>query len=201
MRQASFDGSYFRDRACIGADGIAVWSPDRTEVCQYYAFFTGTASPEAFAPLARRLADDCRPGRPLPDGLHPANAFIGFYLRLELLSRMRRRRQILEEMLAFFLPMAEITGTLWENALPTSSVNHGFASHVIHLAMRDVLGLCVDRARRVLTLDLRQPPLPWCQVQVAIAGASLEIAWRVEDGGVRERTSGLPAGWRLEVVR
>lgn len=201
VRQTSFDGIYFHDRALIAADGTAQWTPERTEVCQYYAFFCGTANLSDFTPLAVRLADDCRPGKALPDGLLPANAFIGFYLRLELLSQMNRRHQILEEMKDLFLPMAEKTGTLWENATAQASVNHGFASHVIHLAMRDVLGISLDRANRVLTLNLCQVPLPWCRVHCTIAGANVEVSWQQDANGITHRISGLPLGWRCEVQR
>ena len=38
---------------------------------------------------------------------------------------------MLEDIRGFFLPMAEKTGTLWENMTPTASCNHGFASHVL----------------------------------------------------------------------
>ena len=44
-----------------------------------------------------------------------ANAFIGYYLRMELLSLHDEADRLLREMKAFFLPMAEVTGTLWEH--------------------------------------------------------------------------------------
>ena len=37
-----------------------------------------------------------------------------------------------QEIRAFFLPMAQATGTLWENMTDFASCNHGFASHVAY---------------------------------------------------------------------
>lgn len=60
-----------------------------TEVCQYYAFFFGIATPETHKKLWEVLIDKFGPSRNIihdfPD-VYPANAFIGNYLRLELLS-------------------------------------------------------------------------------------------------------------------
>ena len=43
-----------------------------------------------------------------------------------------RREKLLENIRGYFLKMAELTGTLWENDSPTASCNHGFASHVVY---------------------------------------------------------------------
>ena len=61
----------------------------------------------------------------------PANAFIGNYLRLEILFRYGATERMEEDIRGFFLPMAEKTGTLWEHMDTTASCNHGFASHVL----------------------------------------------------------------------
>ena len=70
----------------------------------------------------------------------PSNAFIGNYLRLELLSRAGLREKIIEESRGYFKYMADRTGTLWENIGTNASCCHGFASHVAVLLVRDVLG-------------------------------------------------------------
>ena len=61
-----------------------------------------------------------------------ANAFIGNYLRLELLYRQGLYGQLKREIRAFFLPMAQRTGTLWEHMNDGASCCHGFASAVVH---------------------------------------------------------------------
>jgi hypothetical protein len=154
--------------------GTPVWDDEWSEVCQYYAFFCGPATPQREADLARRLADDCRPGQPKPDGPHPVNAVIGFYLRLELLSQRQRPRQIAEEMQALFLPMAQQTGTWWENDRAGASACHGFASHVWHVTLRDLCAIAADRPGRVLHLGT--PSLPWVKL-------TLPPHWQVDAGG------------------
>lgn len=134
----SFDGTFFRDHALRTSSGLSV-QPGRTEVCQYYAFFFGIASPDSHPALAKTLLHDFGPQRKqtgaYPD-IHPANAFIGNYLRLDILSRYGYGEKLLGEIEGYFYYMAERTGTLWENDTSTASCNHGFASHVLIWLMR-----------------------------------------------------------------
>lgn len=59
----------------------------------------------------------------------PANAFIGNYLRLIILLRIKEFEKALSDVKGYFSEMAEITGTLWEhNDIKRGSLNHGFAS-------------------------------------------------------------------------
>ena len=143
VRRQSFDGEWFHDQALRGKDGALSLVPDRTETCQYYAFYFGVATPETHSALWRRLAGEFGPDR-AATGRHPeiwpANAFIGNYLRLELLSRAGLRRQIADEIRGYFAYMAEQTGTLWENVSSAASCCHGFASHVAVVLARDVAG-------------------------------------------------------------
>ena len=69
-------------------------------------------------------------------GLHPevafANAFIGNYLRIELLYQDGQYEEVVDNIRGYFMKMARQTGTLWEHDSPHASCNHGFASHVIY---------------------------------------------------------------------
>ena len=65
-------------------------------------------------------------------GVFPANAFIGNYLRLDLISMYGDKDDLLRNIEGYFYYMAEKTGTLWENDSDFASCNHGFASHVIY---------------------------------------------------------------------
>ena len=136
----SFDGTWFHDQALRGKDGALVVGPQHTETCQYYAFFFGTASFESHAALWRTLVEDFGPARKVKN-THPdvpfSNAFIGNYLRLELLHQSGLDRQVEADVRGYFLPMAEKTGTLWEHDLPSASCCHGFASHVAVVLSRN----------------------------------------------------------------
>lgn len=143
IREQSFDGEWFHDCAVRGEDGKLVLDPERTETCQYYAFYFNCATPKAHAILWNRLLEDFGPNRTESGKfkeIWPSNAFIGNYLRLELLSRAGLREKIIEESRGYFKYMADRTGTLWENIGTNASCCHGFASHVAVLLVRDVLG-------------------------------------------------------------
>jgi len=136
----SFDGMWFHDQALRGKDGELVVQPPHTETCQYYAFYFGTASFQTHAKTWKTLVDDFGPVRKVRNG-HPdmpfSNAFIGNYLRLELLRAAGLRKTIEENVRGYFLGMTERTGTLWENDLPTASCCHGFASYIAVIIAND----------------------------------------------------------------
>lgn len=134
IRSRSYNGRFFTDHEVLDENGRYVNPNHQSEVCQYYAFFFEIADQKTYPELWSTLVHDFGPERAAdcwPD-VAPANAFIGDYLRLELLSMAGRKDKLLSEIRSFFLPMAERTGTLWENERPTNSCCHGFASHVLY---------------------------------------------------------------------
>ena len=62
VRQRSFDGEFFVDNE-VRRDGVLTLTGERTEVCQYYAFFCGVATPESHPGLWNTLITDFGPGR------------------------------------------------------------------------------------------------------------------------------------------
>lgn len=126
IRQFSKKSIFYTDH--LGSD-IA------TEVCQYYAFFTGIASIDEDADLWRILVDEFGENRkdddPYP-GIAQANFFIGIYLRIELLYQNGLYEEVIQNIKDYFYPMAVATGTLWEHTQPSGSCNHGFASYVLY---------------------------------------------------------------------
>ncbi|MBQ9151835.1 MAG: hypothetical protein IJX72_06260, partial [Clostridia bacterium] len=116
-------------------DGKLVLSGERTESIQYYAFFCNIATPESHPWLWNTLVNDFgydRAEKGLYPEIWPANAFIGNYLRLDLLDRYGLTDELYDNIKGYFTYMADQTGTLWENVGSYASCNHGFASHVIH---------------------------------------------------------------------
>ena len=132
VREQSFDGEFFRDHAVRAerpsrsdgqrADTTLEVRPDRTETCQYYAFYFGVADFKRDAALWNRLVR-----RDFGD-LAKSNAFIGNLMRMELLARDGRRDQMREEIKGYYLKMADSTGTLWEHDAPHASCCHAFSS-------------------------------------------------------------------------
>lgn len=133
IRRQSFDGRWFHDNSIRGADGKLHLGTATTETCQYYAFWTNTATPDSHATLWNTLTTEFGPSRKstkkYPEVAY-SNAFIGNYLRLMALVREGLKNQVLEEIRGYFAVMAETTGTLWEHDSTHASCCHGFASYV-----------------------------------------------------------------------
>ena len=134
-RQAMTESGFFCDNAIRTEGGTLELSGKCTEACQYYAFFTGTATPETYPELFRILVEEFgfdRVEKGLYPEIYPANAFIANYIRLEILCRCGKFDALYGNIKGYFTYMAERTGTLWEMVSDTASMNHGFASHVIY---------------------------------------------------------------------
>ena len=201
IRRQSYEGGWFADNA-KRVNGKLQVTTNRTEVCQYFAFFFDVAAPETHSELWQRLVKDFGPQRKetkaFPE-IHPANAFIGNVLRLELLSRYGLCQQLLDESLAYQLHMVQWTGTLWENDGAYASCNHGFASHGgVHILYRDVLGLQqVDTVNHLVQLRFTDSRLDWCEGRLPIADGFVTLRWRKEGGKLIYQLTA-PAGYSIK---
>jgi len=201
IRRQSFDGEFFVDNA-MRQDGRLQVTRNRTEVCQYFAFFFDVATPQTHTDLWQKLVRQFGPKRTENDAfpqVHPANAFIGNYLRLELLSRYGHPAAIKNEILDFYLYMADRTGTLWENVGAYASCNHGFASHVAHTLYRDVLGVrAIDTQRKVVRLKIADVGLDWCEGRLLTPHGPIVVKWWKENGQTLCQAD-LPAGYETKI--
>ena len=201
IRRQSFDGEFFVDNA-VRNDGRLEVTRNRTEVCQYFAFFFDVATPQTHGELWSKLVHRFGPQRQKTKDfteVHPANAFVGNYLRSELLSRYQQPAQIKKELIEFYLYMAEQTGTLWENVSAAASCNHGFASHVVHSLYRDVLGVSsVDVQKKVIRLRIADVGLDWCEGRLLTPQGPVTVRWWKEGGQTLYRAE-VPAGYVLRV--
>ena len=202
VRERSYDGTFFRDNDIRDENGTLIKTDNRTEVCQYFAFYFGCATPESYPVLWRTLVTGFGPDRDpeseYPD-IHPANSFVGYYLRLELLSRAGLVSQVRSEITGYFAGMTGLTGTLWENNGAYASCNHGFASHTAHCLYRDIAGLSrIDSVNRKIDLFFADCGLAWCNAQVPVADGFITVRWRRVGDAVRYRAEA-PAGYTLNV--
>jgi alpha-L-rhamnosidase len=200
IRRQSFDGEFFVDNA-VRKDGRLQVTRNRTEVCQYFAFFFDIATPQTHGELWDKLVNKFGPKRNKTNAfpeIHPANAFVGNYLRSELLSRYGEQAQIKKEIVDFFLYMAEKTGTLWENVGASASCDHGFASHVAHSLYRDVLGVYkVDSQKKIVHLRIADVGLDWCEGRLLTPQGPLMVRWWKDGNRITYRAE-VPAGYVLE---
>ncbi len=201
IRQQAYDGEFFVDNA-VRQDGALHVTRNRTEVCQYFAFFFQVASPATHPQLWQRLRDEFGPDRKQTKAhweVAVANSFIGNMLRFELLSQNDCGEQILDESSEYLLFMAERTGTLWENDGDYASCNHGFASHIVHTLYRDVLGIdSIDSQQKLVRVRLGAQRLESCRGTMPTADGPVTLEWRRHDGQIDYQLQ-VPDGYRVEL--
>lgn len=201
IRRQSYDGHFFVDNA-IRKDGKLIPTRNRTETCQYYAFYLGTATLETFGTLWNVLIKDFGPARK-QTGLFPdiavSNAFIGNVLRLELLSRYGCCQQLINESRAYLHYMADRTGTLWENVDTRASLDHGFASHIVNVLYRDVLGLYrIDWVNGHVDLRFTDAALESCEGRVPVPHGAVSLRWSKRSGKLYYQLD-VPAGYTVAI--
>jgi alpha-L-rhamnosidase len=202
VRHQSFDGRFFADNA-VRQEGRLTRTRNRSEACQYYAFFFGVATPRSHPALWKVLRSNFGPC-PAREGasadVHRGDVLVSWFLRLDLLSRYGQFAQVLAEVKKYFLPMAKRTRTLWELSRPIGSCNHGFSSHVAQILVRDVLGLYdVDPRAREITVRLAEMPLAWCEGRLPLGRDTVQMRWWKE-GSRRLYHVEAPAGYRVRRV-
>lgn len=203
VRRQSFDGQFFVDNAVRDKNGKLGVTRNRSEVCQYFAFFFQTATAKSHPQLLKTLLDQFGPKRKdtkaFPE-VHPANSFVGNVLRLELLSQAGRSDQILDESIAYLLYMADRTGTLWENVDAGASCDHGFASHVVHTLYRDVLGVYrIDQQQKKVAIRFGKVALEHCEGSLPTPGGMIHLKWKKQDGRLEYHLD-LPTGYEATIA-
>jgi alpha-L-rhamnosidase len=95
--------------------------------------------------------------------------------------------------------MAQQTGTLWENIGAYASCNHGFASHVIHVFYRDVLGIYkIDFQKKKIILRFTDINLKSCRGQIPIGDQAVKLEWDRNNKRINYKIE-IPEGYQVEV--
>lgn len=131
-REKSFNDEVFLDHSVKGEDGSLQRKGDFSEAGQYYAVLFGGVDLEKprYAKLKAHILDGFAAFDPNAENFVPVNMFIGFFLRLLVLIRMDRRDLLKQNIKKKFLPMVELTDTIWEYNFHqrNGSYDHGFSS-------------------------------------------------------------------------
>jgi alpha-L-rhamnosidase len=196
--QQSFNGDFFVDNA-MRENGTLKVTENTTETCQYYAFFFNIATPETHPALWKKLVTEFGPNRHAYPSVFGANAFIGNYLRMAILSRYGLRNQLMLEIQDYFYFMADKTGTLWENMHHYASCNHGFASYIGHLLYRDVLGIShIDYVGKEITIRFADLALDSCSGSMPIDDDAVTLKW-TRSGNTINYSLKAPQGYRIKI--
>lgn len=203
IRNQSFDGEFFVDNAVRKNANLEV-TRNRSEVCQYFAFFFHVATPESHPALWKTLIKDFGPHRKqtkIHEQVRPANAFVGNILRLELLSQAGLVQQLLDESLAYQLYMVDRTGTLWEHDGAYASCNHGFASHGgVRVLFRDILGLySIDTIKKKVSLRFPDIKLESCEGSQPTPDGVVRLKWSRQSGKLAYQVRA-PKGYQVNII-
>jgi alpha-L-rhamnosidase len=196
--QQSFNGDFFVDNA-VRENGTLKVTENTTETCQYYAFFFNIATPESHPALWKKLVTEFGPNRNTYPSVFGANAFIGNYLRMAILSRYGLQNQLIVEIQDYFYFMADKTGTLWENMHHHASCNHGFASYIGHLLYRDVLGVShIDYPGKEITIRFADLALDSCSGSMPVEDDAVTLEW-TRDGNTINYSLKAPQGYKVKI--
>lgn len=181
----SYNGKFFVDHAMRENGKLAV-KEDVTETCQYYALFFMKDVCDSIDGYKERVISSFGAKRNREyDYVYPSNAFIGNFLRLEILRADGAAKLLYEECMKKFLYMAERTGTLWENITACASCNHGFASYAAWYAVSAVTGLYEinENSRNIVFNDFYCPfdvdvsvPLAFGILNISVCGGKRSIS-------------------------
>ncbi len=201
IQKQSYNGEFFVDNA-IRKDSILTVTDQITEVCQYYAFFFDIATPQSHPELWNKISREFGPNRDVNTtypNVAPANAFIGNYLRMDILSKQSQQSQLISEIQDYFYYMAERTGTLWENVHSQASCNHGFASYIGHVLYRDVLGVSnIDYLNKEITIRFSDIDLESCRGTIPVKEEVINLEWR-RTGDEIQYLLQVPKGYKVHI--
>jgi alpha-L-rhamnosidase len=197
----SFNGDFFVDNA-VRKDGKLKVTENTTEVCQYYAFYFDDVTPESHPTLWKKLITEFGPNRDAAK-VYPtvfkANAFMGNYMRMDILSRYGLQSQLIMEIQDYFYFMADKTGTLWEHTENFASCNHGFASYIGHVLYRDVLGISnIDYVKKEITVRFTDIVLDHCSGSIPIDDDVVELQWK-RSGNTIEYSLKIPKDYKVKI--
>ena len=130
--ELSFDGEKFCDHAVRNSDGILENQPHVSAAAQYYAALFGGIDicSAKYEKLLCHIKENFENLDKENIEFVPVNAFIGFYLGMELLMRLGEKKLLETDIKDFFAETVKHTDTLWEHRYCSGSYDHGFSSYV-----------------------------------------------------------------------
>ena len=118
---------------------------------------------------------------------------------MEALSAWNEGAKIADETVAYYLPMTERSGTIWEMDYEYSSRNHGFQSHICCNLIKYLLGLeLTDPLNKVVSVKFYDLPLGWCERNIPVAEGMISLKCRIENGRKFYQLNA-PAGYSVNI--
>ena len=196
IRALAYDGMFFHDQAQRNADGKLVLNQrSKTETCQYYAFFTSLVTPDSHPDLWRIVVDELGPHRRGHAEMDPSDAFIGFLLRLNILTRYGCGKTLVTDMKSYYGHMVADTGTFWEFNDGHDSRCHAIGGYVAVLIVKAVFGIeRIDWAKQTVVLGVPSVALRSANCELPVRGGVIRFSVKA---GARASCVDIPKGWRV----
>jgi len=178
IRRQSFDGQFFVDNA-IRRNGKLERTRNRTEACQYFAFFFKVADRRKDAELWQKLRDEfgpCRDAKKTYSDMPKLGGFISGPMRLDLLSEADCGPQIFNDVLN--PKVFEQLGANGQEIGSDYSSWAGFTSVLVHVIHRDILGIRrVDTVHKRIEIRFQDVPLENCEGTVPTPDGPIALRW------------------------
>ena len=144
-----YDPRYILHDSLKYENGKLTGKPFYSEAAQYTMLwgelFTEKECPGLIDAIVNELGP-CPNRKPPTLDIGPANMFIGLCIRLDMLSKLGYKEQMLKEIRYLCgIMLKEGPGTLWETVSGKASRCHGFMAHIGVLLSRDILGLDIPQ--------------------------------------------------------
>lgn len=197
--EQSFDGEFFVDNALRNESGELIVTKNRSEICQYFAYFCKILNPndKKFEKLIGTIVNvfgaDREKKKIMPEIVY-AQPFIGYYVRMVVLLDLQKYDNVISDIKGYFLNMANTTGTLWEFdsvEKARGSLNHGFASFAGVALIYALAGIsAIKYDEKKLLIDRSYLADADFRLKIAVDGGFIEV---VKKG--QEKKISVPDGW------
>ena len=175
---------FFVDNA-VRKDGKLQVTRNRSEVCQYFAFFFDVATPQdprrtVGALCATSSARTARRRRPSPRSTWPTRSSATCCAwNCSRVPAAASRSSTNRSPTCCTWPSGP--ARCGKTSARTASCNHGFASHIVHTLYRDVLGLYrVDTVNKTVRVRFGDLKLDRCEGRVPTPHGPVELRWHKE---------------------
>lgn len=194
LQTLAYNGQFFVDNLIRDGHRL-ICSKNVTETCQYYAFFTHTATQNDYPLLYKTMEENFGPlcENVKYSKIPRSNAFIGNFLRLKWLAEIGSYDKLLEEFIPYFLKMADRTMTLWENNGPQASCCHGFASYINVILARIEFGYFGFDLKNKIVFISKNFQAVNAEARFPIGNSYLSV--NIRNG---KRTLSLPKGFSMQ---
>ena len=157
-RKMSYDGQFFHDNATRDSNGKLQLTNRLCETTEYYAFHFLDLKKKDYPELYEYMLKEYGPFHVHNDPLFKSNMFIGDYLRLVVLLDNGDYQTAFEEAKHLFLPLIDISGTIWEYDTTYGSLTHAFAGYLANVLVEIVSGIkWISKTKKEIHLSSYEP--------------------------------------------